>query len=263
MNKQESQRSFALWLWPAVLVVSGILLLLHNYLLFDFDILQFWPLLLVALGIQVLLRGDLGISWASQSFGITRGSVESGTLRANSGELDLSLNALQREGRLIAGQYTARSRPQLVADGNRAILTMLRGKTWSLSMADWQIGLATDLPWKLLISAYLGEIEADMRGLIIEQAHFATGIGDLRIVVPDSPAGHIIVRSTLGDIYLTVPDNMEASLTVNGSPFFGKPTESNRWRRVSDNQYVTQGYEEVIEPLELTVYGTFGDLILS
>ncbi len=262
-SDRASERNLLLWLWSLILVMLSVLLLLNNFLLLDFNVLQLWPLLLVGLGLQVLLRGDLGFSWAGQNFGITRGSVEAGTLRANSGELDLRVRALQREGRLIAGQYTARSRPELRADGNRAILTMLRGRTWLLSLADWDLTLAIDLPWNLLLSTYLGEIEVDMRGLIIEHAHIASGTGDIRMVGPDTPAGPIIIRSTLGDIYLAVPEHMEAAVFVYGGPLFGINVQNSRWEQRTENLYVTPGIDDAIDPLEFTVSGTTGDLILS
>jgi hypothetical protein len=262
VNKPATQRSPGLWLWPIALTIIGVLLLLHNYFLLEFNILQLWPLLLVVLGLQVLLRGDFGISWAGHTFGITRGSVEAGTLRANSGELDLRLGVLEREGRLIAGQYTARSRPQLVADGSRAILTMLRGNTWLLSMADWELGLAGDLPWRLLLSSYLGEIDADLRGLIVDEAIIASGFGNIHVVGPDSPAGPIAVRSTLGDITLNIPEHMAASVTVNGSAFFGVKLLSNRWEETGPNSYQTINYAGADDPLTITVTGTFGDLTL-
>ncbi len=262
MNRQGTQ-NLTLWIWSVVLVVCGILLLLHNYLLLEFNIGQLWPLLLAALGLQILVRGDLGISWAGQSFGITRGSVEAATLRASSGELDMRISVLQREGRLIAGQYTARSRPDLLADGNQAILTMQRGKTWLLSLADWELGLAADLPWNLLLSTYLGEIDADLRGLVIEKARISTGFGDIRVTAPGSPAGPIAIHSTLGDISLAVPPHMEAAVTVKGSPLFRIHAADNRWQQDEGQRYVTPGYHGAIDALEITVSGTFGDLTLA
>lgn len=264
MKRQAAFPNLALWFWPILLVVLGILLLLQNYLILEFNVKQFWPLLLVLLGLQVLIRGDLGISWQAHTFGITRGSVESGKLIANSGELDLRLSALEREGRLIAGQYSANSRPELVADGNRAVLTMVRGRTWLLSLADWEIGLATDLPWYLLLSSYLGEIEVDMQGIIVEQAHVSSGFGDIRVVAPDNPAGHIQLRSSFGNIYLTVPHNMEACIKVFAPPLFGvKLFDANRWQTTDEGHYITPGYNNAVEPLEITVRGTFGDLFLT
>ena len=263
MNQQATRQSLALWIWPVILIVAGVLLLLQNYLLLDFDVRQLWPLLLVVLGVQVILSGGLSLSRAGQNFGITRGSVEAGTLRLNSGELDLRVQLLQREGRLIAGQYTARSRPQLEAEGNRAVLTMLRSRTWLLSLADWDLGLARDLPWTLLLSSFLGQIDLDLRGLVVDSAQVSTGIGDLRVIGPDSPAGPIILRSTLGDIYLTVPPEMPAAVTVLAGSLFDVRLLDARWQPAGERRYETPDYADAIEPLEFTIHGTTGSLYLS
>jgi hypothetical protein len=263
MNQQGTWQSLALWIWPVILILAGILLLLQNYLLLEFDVRQLWPLLLVFLGIQAILSGGLSLSRAGQNFGITRGSVEAGTLRVNSGELDLRLQLLQREGRLIAGQYTARSRPQLEAEGNRAVLTMLRSRTWLLSLADWDLGLAGDLPWNLLLSSFLGQVDLDLRGLIVDAARISTGIGDLRVIGPDSAAGPITLQSTLGDIYLTVPPEMPAAVTVLAGPLFDVRVLDSRWQPDGEQRYVTPDYAKSIEPLEFAVQGTTGSLYLS
>src|SRR5512142_1880009 len=207
---------------PILLVVVGVLLLLKNFLLIgNMDLLQYWPILLVLAGIQLLTRGDIGITWQTQTFGITRGSVQSASLEAISGELDVKIRALRREGRLIAGQYTGRSRPGLVVRGNQARLVMQRGQTWPFSQADWEIGLAKDLPWKLLISTHLGELDIDLRSLHIDQANVASGIGDVRLVASDvagEKAGDVRACSTFGNVTLVIPQNVEAVVRIEQKP---------------------------------------------
>src|SRR5689334_6258722 len=112
---------------PLLLIGIGVVLLLKNFL--------------VVAGLQLLLRGDIGLTWQGQTFGITRGNVQSAALEASSGELDVKIRALRREGRLIAGQYSGRSRPNLNVRGDHAQLTMQRGQTWPFTWADWEIGL--------------------------------------------------------------------------------------------------------------------------
>ena len=137
-------------LWSLALVALGIILLLDNFLLLSgFNAAALWPLVLVVLGAVILLRGDFVPSDEARSFGITRGSVESAALEISAGAIDVQGYALQRESRLIAGQFAANSRPSLDVQGTHANLRMDRAATPWLSFADWKVGLARDLPWSL------------------------------------------------------------------------------------------------------------------
>ena len=264
MNKPVEQQGVMVWLWALVLVMVGVLILLNNYFLLAFDIRQWWPVLLVVLGLQVLLQGDLRLSKATQSFGITRGSVEAGILRANSGELDMQISALDQPGRLVAGQYTGRSRPHLQTEGNQAVLSMDRSKTWLLSLADWDIRLAQDLPWTLLLTSFLGEIRADLRGLVLQDTRIATGISDIYVMLPDNTAGTLQIHSTLGNIELTLPDGAAVELQVDASRLFGIHLDNDHWQTTeipghykSANQTSDDGMYRVM------VRGTFGRLTLK
>lgn len=246
--------------WPLVVVITGVMLLLINFKIIEIDVLQLWPLLLIAAGLQVLLQGDLGISWQGQNFGITRGSVEEATLEADAGEIDMKLRALRREGRLVAGQYTARSRPRLKVEQEHATLYMRRGETWLLSLADWEIGLAPDLPWSLLLSAHLGKINADLRLLDLDEARISTGVGDIRLICPDREAGPLWVRSTFGNIAVEVPEAMPAALHVQGTTL-SKIQVSERFQEVEPGLWHTLDYDTAgVDPLSIEVVAVLGNV---
>lgn len=259
---QDAQSRRTPFIWPALLVVVGVLLLLNNYLLIDLEVVDFWPLVLIFLGLQLLWRGDLALSWQAQTFGITRGSVQSGVLEISSGEIDVRLRALQRPGRLIAGQYTARSRPGLVVRNNRAALTMKRGQTWLFSMADWEVALAKDLPWRLMVSAYLGQLDIDMRGLKIDHAYVASGIADVRVVCPADPNSVVFARSTLGDVRLIVPERVPAVIQVKAGPLCRVLQHSPQFEELADRRIVTRSYIEGQPAVTITVSSTFGNIHL-
>jgi hypothetical protein len=248
--------------------VVGVVLLLKNFLLINtLDVLQYWPVLLVLAGIQLLTRGDLGLTWQAQTFGITRGSVQSGALEAVSGELDVRVRALRREGRLIAGQFTGRSRPSLKVSGDHAHLSMQRGQTWPFSLADWEIGLAKDLPWSLLISAYLGELDIDLRGLRIDQAYLATGIGDIRVTVSELPVGEHLgdVRacSTFGNVSVFIPPEVQAVVRVAAKPLARLQIDEARFLMLEPGVYATLGYEQSEAPITVELSSTFGTVRLA
>lgn len=260
----EAKQSRGPWLWPLALAVIGVILLLDNFLLLgDFNAALLWPLLLVVLGAQILLRGDFLPSSAARTFGITRGSVEAATLEISAGEIDVNLRALQREGRLIAGQYAAQSRPQMNVNETRAHLKMERAATSWLSFADWEMGLAQDLPWQVLISTHLGQVNVDLSGLIVENAVIATGIGDLRVVCPYEALGPLRLRSALGHIQLIVPHGYQAQISAHGGRFSRVHADENRYFEPEPGLFIARDADEAAPLLEIQVENTFGDIYLA
>lgn len=262
----DSQPKRAPWLWPLVVMIGGLILLLDNFLLIDIDVTPYWPVILIALGIQLLLYGDIAPSWQAHTFGITRGSVESASIEIESGELDVQLRALRKPGRLIAGQYTARSRPGLTVRHNHASLRMQRGQSWWLSLAHWDVGLASDLPWGVLISSYLGHLEADLHGLVIERAYLSSGIGNVHVACPRRAAGTVFARSTFGNVQLTIPQNSHARITIKIGPFGRVRVDETRFLQVEPGIYASQNSaEETTGTPELCVEActVFGSIYIS
>jgi hypothetical protein len=265
----EAQPRRTPWLWPILLMIGGVILLLKNFLLVDFDVRPYWPILLLALGIQLLVRGDIGPSWQAHTFGITRGSVQSGSIEIESGELDVQLRALRKSGRLIAGQYTARSRPALTVRNNHATLRMQRGQTWWLSLADWDVGLAHDLPWGVLVSSHLGRLEIDLRGLEIDRAYVSSGLGSVNVVCPAQTSGPVVARSTFGDVRLTIPPDSRAVIRVNPGAFGRVRVDATRFALSEPGVYATvsrDGQDDAVgEPPDLAVVAStvFGSIYIS
>ncbi len=251
-------------LWPLALAAVGILLLLNNFLILtDFNVTALWPLLLVVAGAQILLRGDLAPSEEARTFGITRGSVEAGTLEISAGEIDVQIRALQREGRLIAGQYAAGARPAMSVSDTRAHIKMDRAATSWLSFTDWEMGLARDLPWQILISTHLGQVNLDLSGLIALDVVAATGVGDIRLTCPVEAFGRLRLRSALGNIFITTPPGYRTQISVSGSRVLGVHADEHRYEQPEKNVFVARDADEAAPPVEIEVSGTFGEIYLA
>jgi hypothetical protein len=256
--------SRGLWLGALALLALGIILLLNNFLLLSgFNVGALWPLLLVVVGALILLRGDLLPGTEARTFGITRGSVESATLEISAAEIDVIGRAFQREGRLIAGQYAFDSRPQLSVQDSHAHLRMDRAATPWLSFANWEIALSRDLPWGIYVSTSLGQVDLDLRGLIVQQAVLATGIGDIRLVCPQEALEPLIVRSAVGSIRVLTPQGIKARVHTSGPAMFRVYVDETRYRQIEPGIYVSNDSD--IEPFEVEIYisGTFGDAYLA
>lgn len=250
-------------LLPLILIAVGVLLLLNNFLLLgDFNALSLLPLLLVAAGAWLVLRGDLSSGEKARSFGITRGSVESAVLEISAGEIDIDLRRLQREGRLIAGQFAPNARPDLNVDGTHAHLKLSRAKTPWLAFVDWQAALAQDLPWQINVTTSLGQINADLSGLIVQGARIASGIGDVRVVAPSEAFERLKVRSTLGNIHIITPEGGNTCVDVRTTRLFKVHVDETRYTRLEDGLYTSREADPTQPLIEIEVRGTFGDAYL-
>lgn len=248
---------------PLLVALVGVALLLSNFLLLgDFNIAGLLPLVLVAAGAQILLRGDLAAGGKPRNFGITRGSVESATLEISAGALDVDIRRLQREGRLIAGQFSPQSRPHLESDGTHATLSLHRSRTPWLAFVDWQAALANDLPWGIYATSSLGQINADLSGLIVQDVVLASGIGDIRLVVPAEALGQIAVRSAAGTIHITTPPGYRSRIRARGGRLFRIHADETRYERDADGDYIARDADPDTPLIEVLVQGTFGDLYL-
>lgn len=246
------------------LLVLGVVLLLSNFLIISgFNVTALWPLLLVVAGVVILLQGDLTNTTDARTFGITRGTVESASAEIMPGEIDVRVHGLTREGRLVAGQYAVNSRPSLDVRDNHAVLRMDRAATPWLSFVDWELALSRDLPWQLFISTHLGAVDLDLSDVILQSAVVATGMGDIRFTCPREAFEPLQLRSAVGDIHVYTPPGARAFVRVYGSPLLNIHVDENRYEQSEDGTYVARAADSLLQPVEIIVRGTFGDVYLA
>jgi hypothetical protein len=256
--------SRGVWAWSLALIAIGVVLLLNNFLLLSgFNVTTLWPLLLVIVGAVILLRGDLLSGGDGRTFGITRGSVESATLEISAGEIDVHMRALEREGRLIAGQYAANSRPALSVQDTHTFLKMDRSATPWFSFANWEMALAQDLPWQILVSSSLGQVNLDLAGLIVQNGLISTGFGDIRFTSPEEALEPIYLRSTIGNITILVPPGINTRIYAQKGVFFRLHVDENRYEQPESGIYAARDTRHGAPAIEIYVSGTFGDAYLA
>jgi hypothetical protein len=251
-------------LWALLIAGVGVILLLSNFgLLGNFNVVALLPLFLVIAGAQILLRGDFIPNADTRDFGITRGSVESATLEISSGAVDVDIIALQREGRLIAGQFAVNSRPMLDVRDTYAHLKLMRSKTPWWSYADWKIALAQDLPWQILVSTHLGQATLDLSQVIVHDVVVGTGIGDIRLVCPKEAFNPLFLRSTFGNVHILTPLGYRAKIVVRQSRLFTVTFDPQRYDNPQQGVYLAHVEDESAPIIEIQVSGTFGDAYLT
>lgn len=253
------------FLLPVLLVVVGAVLLIGNFLLVGvFNVGNLGFLLLVVLGVMVLLRGDAVPSADARTFGITRGSVESASLIINASDIDVVIEPLASLERLISGQYAYNARPGLAVEGTHAALVLDRRHTSLLTFADWEMALAPQMPWAISCSTSFGQIDADLSGLIIDQAEFYSGIGSICLVAPQEVLGDpIIVKATLGNIHLQTPPGYGVRVRVAHGRFFRVHVDTARYTVAEDGLYLANDAHTDALPTDIVLSGSFGDVYLS
>lgn len=250
---------------PATLIGLGVALLIANFLLVGvFSLTSLSFLVLVAAGIVVLLRGDIVPTAQQRAFGITRGSVESASLHINSSDVDVTLQSLSTTDRLIAGQFANLSRPGLAVEGTHATLVFDRARTSLLNMADWDLSLAPALPWRISCGTSLGQVDADLSGLIVDTAEFYTGFGSVRVVAPQELLGEpIAVRSVLGNIHIVSPHGYHVRVLARPTRFFKIHADEERYTITEDNTFIARHPHADAPVVTIQVRGSFGDAYLS
>ncbi len=265
-NRERSRGSKGPLVWPLIVATLGVLLLLSNFfLLGNFNILDLSPFILVIIGAVILLRGDILPSSDFRTFGITRGSIESVTLEINSGEVDVSIRALQTRNteRLIVGQYANQARPKLDVQDVHAYLIMERSQTPWLSFADWEMGISQDLPWQIVVSSYLGQVNADFSNVILQNTLISTGVGDIHLVSPPEAFETIYLRSLIGNIVVHTPSAYNVRVTVDAGRFFGLNVDETQYEEVETGIYISRNRDDVLPLVDIVISGTFGDAYLS
>jgi hypothetical protein len=252
-------------LLPTLLIVTGGVMLVGSFLFVDeFNPINLAFLLLAVVGMTVLLRGDLTPSTESRTFGITRGSVEAGDITINAADIDVYIDRLPTGERLIAGQYAYNARPSLEVRGTQAVLVMDRAKTSLLTFADWELALAVGMPWAVRCSASLGQIDADLSGLIVDTATFYSGFGSVRVVAPQELLGEpIIARSVLGNVHLLTPIGYNTRVIVRAGRFAKLHIASSRYAKMDDDSYQALDAHPEAPPVTILLKTTFGDIYLG
>ncbi|MGB1288786.1 MAG: hypothetical protein ACPG7F_19790, partial [Aggregatilineales bacterium] len=161
--------------------------------------------------------------------------------------------------------------PAMQVDDIRVHLTMNRWQTPWLSFADWEMGLSRDLPWTIGISSFLGQVDADLSGMVLKEAVISTGSGDIRLVAPSELFEAIEVRSTLGNIHIMTPPGIASRIYVQERRFFTVNVSEHRYQQddtqITDNAtdtcYIARDAAPDSQPVNIYLYGRYGNAYLT
>jgi hypothetical protein len=238
--------------WPVVLVALGLVFLLNNLGVIDWDlwwtVLRIWPVLLIAAGIDVLLgyRSTLGailalvliVAVVAGAFWLaasTEARPAAGGERisyaldgAEEADVELSisvavlrLSALSESSLLVEGDVTVGAGELLdrrfaVSDG-RAELELSGEQMTPIPIGlpgrrGWDLRLNEDVDLDLDIAMGVGQADIDLSEMRVSTLAFDAGVGQATVTLAENASAQVGVSMGVGVLALHVPDSVEASI---------------------------------------------------
>jgi hypothetical protein len=236
-NGQKRRRKSSIVL-PSVLILLGILLLLYNLGLVDWNvwvaIARFWPIILIALGLELILgRGSisrsvliiiilviisgLALRHPGARGAITRTRVEKPLSGATSAEIEINmgvgalyLSSLPDSSDLISGTVDTAVGEWLtqnfnITANNARLVLSTENKDFFANFNFFGLGAQPARKWDLSLNESI-PISLDIR----------TGVGEARIDLERVLATNVEVRTGVGKTDLTLPATGHSKVTLSG-----------------------------------------------
>lgn len=257
-----------LWvlIWPAILIVIGLLLFADLAGLADIDALEllatWWPLILIGLGL-VVLAGALWPRGASvvDSLSIPTGGVASAevTLKFGAGSLDVVAGS---PGQLVEGTFEGGvirrdlgpGRVELETDIATAVMPWLGGQR-----VQWRVGLAPDLPIALRLEGGASRSTLELGGLDVPTLVVKTGASDTRIGLPGSiDRCDVRIEAGAAQVSVNVPAGVAARIRAQMG-LGSTSVDELRFPRTSDG-WESPDYATAERRAEIAIQGGVGSV---
>ena len=187
-------------------------------------------------------------------------------IRIGSGVGDLVVVPSEDDGTLFQGEYESEKslRSDLVGNRGEVALGEWASLDWFpsfwLFFGDCRVELNRRIPLAVSVARRLGDMDFDLSGMRIQDIRVEYAVGDLDIQLP-SAAGSTsaTIRATVGDIKLGVPPELGARIAVGSGVLGSRYVDRDVFER-RGYEYVSRGFEEAENRLDLRIHSHLGDL---
>ncbi len=187
-------------------------------------------------------------------------------VRIGSGIGDLEVTPSGQGGTLLEGEYESEKSLGAHIAGERGEVFV--GEWASMDwfpyfwrfFGDSRIKLNRRIPMALSVLRRLGDISLDLSDMLVQEIDVRYAMGDLSIRFPlGAGSTSATIRATVGDVALDLPRELGARILV-GSAFLGsRYVDLDAFQR-RGNEYVTKGFKEAKNRLDLSIHSHLGDL---
>lgn len=257
-------------IWPAILILIGLLLFVDLAGLADIDALDllatWWPLILIGLGLVVLAgalwpRGEPTV----ESLTVPLGGATSGevTLKFGAGELEVGTGT---PGTLVDGTFeggVVRSdvgpgRVELETDIANAVMPWFGGQRHH-----WRVGLAPDVPIALRLEGGASRSTLELGRLNVPSLVVKTGASDTRIGLPASvELCDVRIEAGAAQVRVSVP--VGVAVRIRAQMGLGSTSvDEARFPRTTSGGWASTDFETAERRAEISIQGGVGSVRVS
>lgn len=281
---------------PSILILIGILLLLNNLGLVDWNvwgaIARFWPLILIAVGLELIL-GKRSISGAvglmiilvivagsalafrsPTSRGATRTRVEKPLSGATSAEIEIDmgvgalyLGSLANSSYLVSGTVETAAGGWLTQDfsitGTKARLVLSENRGFPFfSMGKqpamkWDLALNEGIPMRLDIRTGVGETRIDLEHVLATDVELRTGVGKTDLTLPATGDVKAALSGGIGETVIHIPRGVAARIRTKTG--IGAVQVYGDYTRIN-SEYISSDFNTAKNRVDLEVKGGIGSI---
>lgn len=246
--------------WGLVAIIAGTILLL-NTLGFITNVFWpfFWASMLILVGIWFLVSPALFRSSAkAEKLDIPAAGVTSAEISFHHGAGRLEVQALELPGNLVSGTFGGGVEHSLSRDGGLLKLKLKAPEDLFIfpgpgtSPLNWNIGLAREVPLKLVFKTGASENEINLADLLVSAVRIETGASSSHITLPKR-AGFTRLEAKAGAaaLNINVPEGVAASIEVGGG-LAGIDVDTTRFPR-TDQGYRSPDYDSAANRVEIRI----------
>jgi hypothetical protein len=256
-------------LFPLILIALGVLFLLGNFNLINFDFGQFistwWPMILILIGLDILFESALYRGRGHvETLSIDRGGADRADVRLDFGAGKLRLGAAA-PGKLIDGTFGGGVRHEVSADGRVHLRSEWDYAWWGWWRGrgfDWTVGVTAELPVTLRVDSGAADTMLDLTDLKVTDFQLHTGASSTVVKMPRS-AGLTSAKIEAGaaSVVVLVPDGVAAR--IQSSMGLGSTDIDQRRFPFANGEYASPDYDTAPNRLSLRLEGGVGSLTVK
>jgi len=257
--------------WGLVAIAAGVILLMQTMGILTAAFWPiFWAVMLILLGVWFLVGPRFARPSASEEkLSIPLGSEVDAEITLEHGAGRLEVHALELTGSLLEGSFAGGVEHRQSVEGGTVHLQLQPRRDAyivppfdGVNRLDWNLGLAREIPMKLLLKTGASENNLELADLHIGHLKIETGASSTRVTLP-AHAGftRAEIISGAASMEITIPVGVSASITVE-SGLSSLQIDPQRFPQ-SGNMYRSPDYDSAGNRVELIIKSGVGSVVVA